>query len=89
VEKVLNHTIDDVAEIYDRHDYAVEKRAALDRLAECLERAFCGHANENSRHPASDVHLRRHGMQRDSEGVAAHRLGIADGDKPRSQWLRS
>jgi integrase len=22
VEKVLNHTIDDVAEIYDRHDYA-------------------------------------------------------------------
>jgi hypothetical protein len=26
VEKVLNHTIDDVAEIYDRHDYSAEKR---------------------------------------------------------------
>ena len=36
VEKVLNHTIDDVAETYDRHDYAQEKRAALNRLAECL-----------------------------------------------------
>jgi hypothetical protein len=30
---VLNHTIDDVAEIYDRHDYTKEKRAAMDRLA--------------------------------------------------------
>jgi integrase len=34
VEKVLNHTIDDVAEIYDRHDYTKEKRGAVDRLAE-------------------------------------------------------
>jgi integrase len=34
VEKVLNHTIDDVAEIYDRHDYSDEKRVALDRLDE-------------------------------------------------------
>jgi integrase len=33
VEKVLNHTIDDVAEIYDRHDYLTEKRSALDLLA--------------------------------------------------------
>ena len=32
VEKVLNHTIDDVAEIYDRHDYSTEKRVALDLL---------------------------------------------------------
>ncbi len=38
VEKVLNHTIDDVAEIYDRHDYAQEKQAALDHLSECLGR---------------------------------------------------
>jgi hypothetical protein len=36
VEKVLNHTIDDVAEIYDRHDYAREKRVALSRLGESL-----------------------------------------------------
>jgi integrase len=38
VEKILNHTIDDVAEIYDRHDYSAEKRAALERLAECVAR---------------------------------------------------
>jgi integrase len=38
VEKILNHTIDDVAEIYDRHDYSAEKRAALGRLASCLEK---------------------------------------------------
>jgi integrase len=31
VEKILNHTIDDVAEIYDRHDYIEEKRAALEK----------------------------------------------------------
>jgi integrase len=37
VEKVLNHTIDDVAEIYDRHDYSPEKTAALTRLSERLE----------------------------------------------------
>lgn len=36
VEKVLNHTIDDVAEIYDRHDYRKEKREAVDRLAESI-----------------------------------------------------
>jgi integrase len=38
VEKALNHTIDDVAEIYDRHDYSAEKRVALSRLAACLEK---------------------------------------------------
>jgi integrase len=38
VEKVLNHTIDDVAEIYDRYDYAEEKRAALKRLEDSLRR---------------------------------------------------
>ena len=37
VEKVLNHTIDDVAEIYDRHDYSEEKRVALDALSERLK----------------------------------------------------
>lgn len=37
VEKVLNHTIDDVAEIYDRHDYTKEKRAAVDRLAQSIQ----------------------------------------------------
>jgi integrase len=38
VEKVLNHTIDDVAEIYDRHDYAAEKRAALETCGNAIER---------------------------------------------------
>jgi hypothetical protein len=38
VEQVLNHTIDDVAEIYDRYDYAEEKRVALKRLEEILGR---------------------------------------------------
>jgi integrase len=37
VEKVLNHTIDDVAEIYDRHDYTKEKRGAVDRLAQSIQ----------------------------------------------------
>jgi integrase len=36
VEKVLNHTIDDVAEIYDRHDYAAEKRTALETCGRAL-----------------------------------------------------
>jgi integrase len=33
VEKVLNHTTGDIAEVYDRHDYAPEKRRALDTWA--------------------------------------------------------
>jgi hypothetical protein len=37
---VHRHTIDDVAQIYDRHDYSAEKRAALSRLADCLEEIF-------------------------------------------------
>jgi integrase len=31
VEKVLNHSTGDIAEVYDRHDYLAEKRVALDR----------------------------------------------------------
>lgn len=31
VEKVLNHSTGDIAEVYDRHDYAAEKRIALER----------------------------------------------------------
>ncbi|MGH8255578.1 MAG: tyrosine-type recombinase/integrase [Steroidobacteraceae bacterium] len=31
VEKVLNHSTGDIAEVYDRHDYLPEKRAALER----------------------------------------------------------
>lgn len=41
VEKVLNHSTDDIAEVYDRHDYLPEKRAALEKwathLAEIIE----------------------------------------------------
>jgi integrase len=36
VEKVLNHSTGDIAEVYDRHDYLAEKRVALVRWAEEL-----------------------------------------------------
>lgn len=37
VEKVLNHTLPDIAEVYDRHDYYQEKKIALERWADHLE----------------------------------------------------
>ena len=37
VEKVLNHSTGDIAEVYDRHDYLPEKRAALERWGEHLQ----------------------------------------------------
>ena len=37
VEKVLNHSTGDIAEVYDRHDYLPEKRAALERWGEHLK----------------------------------------------------
>lgn len=36
VEKVLNHSTGDIAEVYDRHDYLPEKRAALEKWAAYL-----------------------------------------------------
>jgi integrase len=36
VEKVLNHSTGDIAEVYDRHDYLAEKRIALDRWGDHL-----------------------------------------------------
>lgn len=36
VEKVLNHSTSDIAEVYDRNDYLPEKRAALERWGEHL-----------------------------------------------------
>ena len=36
VEKVLNHATGDIAEVYDRHDYYPEKRAALERWGKHL-----------------------------------------------------
>lgn len=36
VEKVLNHSTGDIAEVYDRHDYLPEKRVALERWGEHL-----------------------------------------------------
>jgi integrase len=36
VEKVLNHSTGDIAEVYDRHDYLPEKRAALEKWDEHL-----------------------------------------------------
>lgn len=37
VEKVLNHSTGDIAEVYDRHDYLPEKRAALDKWGDELQ----------------------------------------------------
>lgn len=37
VEKVLNHSTGDIAEVYDRYDYLPEKRAALERWGEHLQ----------------------------------------------------
>ena len=42
VEKVLNHATSDIAEVYDRHDYLDEKRAALERWAKYLENIIAG-----------------------------------------------
>jgi integrase len=36
VEKVLNHSTGDIAEVYDRHDYFPEKRAALEKWSQHL-----------------------------------------------------
>jgi len=37
VEKVLNHSTGDIAEIYDRHDYLDEKKVALEKWATHLQ----------------------------------------------------
>jgi integrase len=42
VEKVLNHATGDIAEIYDRHDYAPEKKAALEKWAAHLQELVAG-----------------------------------------------
>lgn len=42
VGKVLNHTDDSVTAIYDRHDYAEEKRAALEAWADHLQAIVAG-----------------------------------------------
>lgn len=44
VEKVLNHSTGDIAEVYDRHDYLAEKRVALDRWSEHLTDIIEGRA---------------------------------------------
>jgi integrase len=42
VEKVLNHSTGDIAEVYDRHDYLPEKRTALETWAKHLEGIVAG-----------------------------------------------
>jgi integrase len=42
VEKVLNHSTGDIAEVYDRHDYLREKRVALECWAEHLREIIEG-----------------------------------------------
>lgn len=42
VEKVLNHSTGDIAEVYDRHDYLPEKREALETWAAHLSQIVIG-----------------------------------------------
>lgn len=42
VEKVLNHSTGDIAEVYDRHDYLPEKQEALERWAAHLKEILAG-----------------------------------------------
>jgi integrase len=42
VEKVLNHSTSDIAEIYDRHDYLPEKKVALEKWAAHLQEIITG-----------------------------------------------
>jgi hypothetical protein len=42
VEEVLNHATGDIAEVYDRHDYLPEKRAALERWSVHLKELLAG-----------------------------------------------
>jgi integrase len=42
VEKVLNHSTGDIAEVYDRHDYLPEKRVALEKWATQLRMILDG-----------------------------------------------
>jgi integrase len=42
VEKVLNHSTGDIAEVYDRHDYLPEKRVALEKWGEHLQVIITG-----------------------------------------------
>lgn len=46
VEKVLNHSTGDIAEVYDRHDYLPEKRTALERWGKHLRKIIDGRADE-------------------------------------------
>jgi integrase len=45
VEKVLNHSTGDIAEVYDRHDYLAEKREALERWSAHLTQFLAGSSN--------------------------------------------
>jgi integrase len=47
VEKVLNHSTGDIAEVYDRHDYLPEKRAALERWGAQLLEITVGRTTSN------------------------------------------
>lgn len=42
VEKVLNHSTGDIAEVYDRHDYLSERATALERWASHLAQIIAG-----------------------------------------------
>ena len=53
-ERVLNHSMQGVAQVYDRHNYEAEKGAALEALAAMVERIV-------NPPPANVLPLRREG----------------------------
>jgi integrase len=49
VEKVLNHSTGDIAEVYDRHDYLPEKRKALEKWSKRLAQILKGKTAEEGK----------------------------------------
>lgn len=73
VEKVLNHTLSDIAEVYDRHDYFDEKKNALNRWAERLRTVL-----SNTNLKVVSLHGAIAGAKRTEQRQAVHSLTGGD-----------
>jgi hypothetical protein len=54
IAKVLNHSTGDITGVYDRHDYATEKRGALDKWATELAAIVTAKKVGGSEHAAAN-----------------------------------
>ena len=64
IEKVLNHvggTIAGIVGVYQRHEFAEEKRAALEKWADHVERLVASHGRQGERGLAEDADDHRPG----------------------------